>query len=163
MLYNRGKVYRIFNIKNGKSYIGTTCATLNKRFGEHKSRINGKEIYKTPFHKIMFEEGVENFDIELIKGGIDSRKYLDLWEVYYMGLYDSIENGYNSTIGIGNYPIFSEDGKNVKQIDMETGEVLHIFNSYTSAGEYVGVSHSAISQCVNGKVKSCAGYYWEKV
>ena len=35
------------------------------------------------------------------------------------------------------------------------------FNSMTEAAREIGVSSSRISECCNGKTKTCAGYHWQ--
>lgn len=49
----------------------------------------------------------------------------------------------------------------VKQIDLDTGEVLKTFSSATEAGRELGVNYKNICQVATGKRKSCGGFGWQ--
>lgn len=52
--------------------------------------------------------------------------------------------------------------KMVKQIDLETGKVIKIFNSIVDAGKSINIkTHGNISTCCRGKKKSVGGFNWE--
>lgn len=42
-------------------------------------------------------------------------------------------------------------------------ETEQIFNSMKEASEWIGVSYTNISNCCNGKQKTCGGYHWRYV
>lgn len=91
-----GKIYKITNNKNGLVYIGCTTKSLNHRFSEHLYRCF-KTGYKSKLYNSMKKYGQENFTIELIEE-------CDLNIIYetekkYVKLYDSYDNGLNSTFG----------------------------------------------------------------
>lgn len=48
-------------------------------------------------------------------------------------------------------------------LDKDTGEVLKVFASRLEAGEHIGIdhSHTSISACINGHLKTAYGYIWE--
>lgn len=57
-------------------------------------------------------------------------------------------------------------GKNgatpVVQIDLQTDDIIKIYGSQSEAARALGLSRSTgISNCCNGKQKSCAGFRWE--
>jgi len=92
----KGKIYKIINKENGKVYIGCTIYTLKKRFEEHLYRCLKTDI-PTKLYNSMRKYGTENFEIELIEE-------CDLDCIYetekkYIEIYDSYNNGLNSTYG----------------------------------------------------------------
>lgn len=91
-----GKIYKITNQKNGLIYIGCTTKSLSQRFNEHLYRCF-KTGYKSKLYNSMKKYGQENFTIELIEE-------CDLNIIYetekkYVELYNSYDNGLNSTFG----------------------------------------------------------------
>ena len=89
-----GTIYIIKNSINTRIYIGQTINTLDYRLYQHK--YDAKHGSKTKFH-VMKNLGIDNFYIEPIKDNISINE-LDEEENYYIHYYNSIENGYNSTL-----------------------------------------------------------------
>jgi len=92
----KGKIYKITNIKNGLVYIGCTIYPLDKRFKEHLHRCF-KTDYKSKLYNSMKKYGKDNFTIELIEECNLSIIYET--EKKYIEKYDSYNNGLNSTFG----------------------------------------------------------------
>lgn len=96
-----GIIYK-YTAPNGKVYIGQTTNELYRRrmwFGA--GRYTGG---KSKIDRARSKYGAENFSYEvLFKASFPSTetatKELNRLEIYYIGLYDSYKNGYNSTIG----------------------------------------------------------------
>jgi len=63
--YQEGKIYKIVNDVDDEIYVGSTCNTLAKRFGDHKSSITKRPKYK--IYQKMSEMGVNNFRIILVE------------------------------------------------------------------------------------------------
>ena len=88
-----GVVYLIWNMVNGKKYVGQTVQPLKKRFNEHascKKMVIGKAIRKY---------GVENFRYGVIKS-CASKEEMDYWEKYFIvALKTKSPYGYNCTDG----------------------------------------------------------------
>ena len=59
-----------------------------------------KEEHDTKFYRAIRKYGRENFKIEAIDFA-DTQEELDQKEIYYINLYDSVKNGYNSKDSIG--------------------------------------------------------------
>ena len=82
---------------NGKAYIGITCHQdhIIRRFGQ-----NG-EGYKTQrkFYRAIQKYGWNNFSHEILEENITSLDEANKREQYYIQLFDSHKNGYNSTDG----------------------------------------------------------------
>lgn len=92
-----GSIYIIKNTINDKVYIGQTVQSLNDRFKQHKTAsLKGG---KTKLYKAMQEYGTDVFYIELI--GTYDVIQLTQKEIDNIIKYDSIHNGYNSVIPVG--------------------------------------------------------------
>jgi len=63
--YQEGKIYKIVNDVDDEIYMGSTCNTLAKRWGEHKSHMNQKPDRK--IYQKMVELGSEHFRIILVE------------------------------------------------------------------------------------------------
>lgn len=83
---------------NRKVYIGQTSETIEKRFARHIGYQ--KDEHDTKFYRAIRKYGKENFKIEAIDYA-DTQQELDEKEIYYIKLYDSVKNGYNSKDSIG--------------------------------------------------------------
>lgn len=92
-----GIVYIITNSINGKVYIGQTIQSLKDRWYGH-CRINcSKNEADMRIKRAILKYGKENFNIrELERCRVED---LDAREIYYIDLYNSFNNGYNSTKG----------------------------------------------------------------
>jgi group I intron endonuclease len=81
-------IYRIYDKTNGKNYIGQTQRKLSQRIYSHlhdETSHIGNEINK---------KGRMNFDISVLDV-CDTKEEADKAEKYWIGFYDSINNGYN--------------------------------------------------------------------
>lgn len=91
------KIYIIKNTINPKVYIGYTSLSLKKRFQNHCYSVSS-EKGKCKFQRACLKHGIENFYIEQL----DECESLDeaiIKEQYYISVYNSYKEGYNSTIG----------------------------------------------------------------
>lgn len=93
-----GLIYKISNKINGMCYIGKTKNTLQERLRTHFQKHSNCVKLKAAFE----EFGIENFSIEILESNIPFNQ-LDLKEVYYIKLYDSVKNGYNIKEGNKNF------------------------------------------------------------
>ena len=98
MFIRKGSIYIIKNKCNSKVYIGQTIQDVAERFRQHlkPSVIKQRGTYK--IYNAIKKYGKENFYYEILEGNIDSNLLNDR-EMYYIELFDSYENGYNSTRG----------------------------------------------------------------
>lgn len=107
-----GKVYKVL-APNNKVYIGITNYSLDKRKKEH-IRCSLKEssrVYNTKFSKAIRKYGDE-LKWEIIEDNITCSELLKEKERYYVSLYNSYVDGYNSTPGgDGTGKILSEETK----------------------------------------------------
>lgn len=118
-----GSIYRIENILNGKNYIGQTTRDINLRFKEH---ILESKNPKTRLHIAMHRYGIENFKLYLLDKCPISE--LNTKEIYYINMYDSYVEGYNSTKGGGNTKsrLFSLEDSRQEILDLYTEDKYSI-------------------------------------
>ena len=93
-------IYKHTNIINGKCYIGQTCQAMQERSAlGSKYKNNGQK----KFYNAIKKYGWGNFTHEVIEDNIPNLEEALLKESYYIKLYDSFKNGYNSNEGgLGN-------------------------------------------------------------
>lgn len=103
-------IYKITNKKDGKIYIGKTKRTeIQKRWKEHCDEVNlslkNKEYAKrhagSRLYEKMIEEGVENFEISLIIGGLPSEKLLNILEKLYIKKWKTTNRKFGYNVGVG--------------------------------------------------------------
>ncbi len=117
-----GSIYIIRNTVNNKVYIGQIVQTLSNRLKQHKTAsLNGG---KTKLYKAMQEYGADKFYIELI-GTYDIRQ-LTQREIDNIFKFDSIYNGYNSVLPVG-------DVEHTSKLD---DYIEDIINMYLSGSTY---------------------------
>jgi len=90
-------IYKLTNKINGKSYIGQTC-NFKKRMQGHKDRINNEDFLVYELYQDIKKIGFDNFSKEIIEDNL-TKEEAENEERYYIGKYDTYENGYNNTKG----------------------------------------------------------------
>lgn len=91
-----GKIYKLENIQNGKVYIGQTTKSLSERFQGHVSAAKSGSNLK--LSRAIRKYGEENFVIIEIDSA-ETKEELNLKEIYWIDFYDSLNSGYNMTLG----------------------------------------------------------------
>ena len=92
-----GIIYKSTNKMNKKSYIGRTTMPLSRRIRMHiNSSLNGED--NTYFHNAIKKYGQENFAWEII-AKYNSLEELNKAEIEMIGKYNTLENGYNLSLG----------------------------------------------------------------
>lgn len=117
-------VYMATNKINGKEYIGQTVGDIGQRRRSHMcSSLNKKD--GAYFHNAIRKYGPENFDWEILHDGITNIDDLNKMEIYYIGYYDTFNNGYNLTVGgegsVGHRPSKETKEKTSKTMSGENG------------------------------------------
>lgn len=92
-----GYIYKITNLINGTLYIGKTVDTIKERWNQHKSESCKERAKNRPLYRAINKYGIENFTIEVIEE-VDIKE-LSKREIYWIGYYDTYNNGYNATLG----------------------------------------------------------------
>lgn len=90
-----GYIYKIVNDINSKVYVGQTTYTLEDRFKQHLFSARHQAPYK--LYRAMNKYGIEHFHIMLIEECPNDE--LNIKEAYWIGKYNSFNNGYNCTLG----------------------------------------------------------------
>lgn len=144
-------IYLITNLTDGKKYIGQTT-DFHRRKIEHftPSRV---EKSTQLIHQRIKIEGKENFSIEFLEE-VKNKEDLLSREQYY---YDSIKPEYNM-VRPGAYP--KRNGVSCVKIDMNTLEVLEVFDSMQSAADSIGVCAGDISTACSTLSGICKGFRW---
>jgi group I intron endonuclease len=91
-------IYKSTNTITGKSYIGQTIKTLNRRKAEHKWTSSSTNSKSSHFHNTIRKYGWDNFEWSILCE-CDTKEELDGMEYHYIIQYDSYHNGYNLTWG----------------------------------------------------------------
>lgn len=157
-----GIIYRYIS-PSEKSYVGQTIQG-NTRKVQHKYNAHDKSYagYYLPFYCAIRKYGWDSFQYEVLKT-IDldtSEQDLNYWEIYYIGFYDSFNNGYNLTIGgNGLNSITHPSCKKVIQYSLE-GNFINSYFSVAEAARNLGIDSSRIAKCCRLQVKSCGGFQW---
>ena len=102
----KGTIYCVHCISTGKKYIGQTIQKLQYRINDHFCRSSNSQ-YK--FHRAIKKYGKNNF----IYGMIEECDFtiINEREMYWIGVYDTFKNGYNSDTGGMNGRLLSEETK----------------------------------------------------
>lgn len=150
-------IYKITNEINEKVYIGQTAFGIEKRFKEHIKKAQSLAYVHRPLYNAMNKYGIDKFHIELVEDGL-TKEEANRQEKYWIAQYDSFKgDGYNATIG-------GDDGGThsmlVCQIDMNTLEILHTYDSTRDAARTFGKNNAPINRVCLRKSKSVYGFYW---
>lgn len=101
----KGYIYKWENKINNKVYIGQTMNRYGykERWSQHRYQAENS-IHNNKFHNAIRKYGIDNFDKEVLEciemdDKVELKKALDTLEMKYIEKYDSLNNGYNSTLG----------------------------------------------------------------
>lgn len=168
---------------SGKSYIGQTTNEL-KRIQQHKRLAYNQNdrAYNCKFYQAIRKYGWDSFDYKVLLTIIsdneqDLNRQLDEKEIYYIGLYDSYNNGYNMTIGGSalrrefhpsygtrlteehKRKLIDSVSKQVSQYDIN-GNYIATYDSAAKAQVETGCDSSQIIAICRGNAFTSKGYQW---
>lgn len=165
-------VYKITNLINNKSYIGSSIR-VEKRLQQHRNcAFNIKDSrYNYPLYQAFRKYGLENFKFEILKNDFKTIKEMTDYEKEMIIFYNSIKHGYNQTLETDrNNNCIENANKHTKQISQKCAKIdknnniLEQYESYHDAarkngydGEYRA---SSIRQVCKGEVSSLNGNYF---
>lgn len=89
-------IYQIYNIKNGKVYIGKAVDVF-KRKSEHFKCLENNKHYNQHLQKSFNKYGKESFRFQIIEEC--SKSELIEKEIYNIECFNSFHDGYNQTLG----------------------------------------------------------------
>ena len=115
-------IYKITNKINGKIYIGQSN-NIERRFKEHK-RLGEKS--RIPVDLAISKEGKENFSFEVLEEC--QIEQLNEKETYWIQYFNSIEYGYNCSIGGDFQSIGSNNGRSI----LTEQDIIIIRNAYAN-------------------------------
>lgn len=144
------KVYRIWNIFTGESYIGSTTKEIELRLQDHLQK-SAKNV-DNKFHKALENFGSQAFEIELLEE-VETKDELAQKEIHYINAYNTMQNGYNSDRGGG----FK---KTIYQFEFNNPEPIATYDTLEEASGVVNASRKTISNACLGSLKSAKGYLW---
>lgn len=115
-----GIIYRVINKNNGKSYIGQTKFSLEKRWNEHTYAAFELD-FQSRFYVALRKHGKENFE-PIVIAQCSSRNEMNELEVFWIAHYRTFEpeNGYNATMG-GDYVELTPEARE-KLVKLTKGE-----------------------------------------
>ncbi len=121
-------IYKITNIKNGKTYIGQTN-NIKRRFSEHRQNAaHGR----TPLSASMKKNGIESFTFEILEE-CPIEKFNER-EAYWIKEYKSFGQGYNCNPGGDNSQI-GETNTNKKLSNKDVVLIRQAYNNHETQRE----------------------------
>lgn len=84
-------IYRIYNKMTGESYVGQSHVDVYNRCMSHYASAEWPE---SDWHYDLINNP-DNYEYEILKEGVDNQGDLDKLEIYYMGYYHCLDEGYN--------------------------------------------------------------------
>lgn len=105
-------IYKITNTVNQKLYIGQTIRDVDLRFNEHLSDKTSTDYFHTSVRKYVEKYGKDVFTVEVIDTA-SSIEELNEKEIFWIDHYRTFvgfsdSNGYNSSLGGTDNPMFNE-------------------------------------------------------
>lgn len=114
-------VYKITNTLNNKCYVGYTKFSIDKRWNQHIHRSNKRNI-NAKFDNALRKYSIANWNVEVLEEGLTVNQS-KVKEQFYINLFDSYNNGYNSTLGgDGNQGIIMSEESNKKRSNALKGK-----------------------------------------
>lgn len=176
-------IYKHTNKINGKSYIGLTSYTIEKRWKEH---VRDAISYDSPYH---FHRAIRKYPLDIWEHSVVCDSILTFedaknLECHYVDLYDTYNNGYNSTKGGDGtngfspisslseekYELFCKNqsinglkARGSKKYTFYNKELNKKITDYiTAISRELNLDDSSIRKVVAGKLKQTNGWYlWD--
>ena len=116
-------IYKITKISNGKSYIGQSN-DIERRFKEHQQKGVSSRI---PLDIAIQKYGISAFTYEILEEC--SLDKLNERETYWINYYDTINNGYNCSLG-GEQQSIGENNGRSKMTEQEVKEIRKAYANH---------------------------------
>lgn len=149
-------IYGIFNLKNGKKYIGSTT-NFSRRKATHLRLLNANKHHSKHLQYAWNNSSSVDFAFIILEK-IDNLENLFEREQYWIDYYKSYNNkyGYNCS-KIVNQP--EPTKKEIWQFNLD-GTKLNKWNSIKEAADFYNLDSSGISKCSRGKYRYYGGFIW---
>ena len=127
-------IYKLINNKNNKVYVGQSV-NIEQRFKDHINNLRNNNHYAYKLQNFYNQnKNLKSFKITYeILEIVDNKKHLNSREQYYIQLYDSHKNGYNS-IGLNGESVHTKkrerENKRVNKITKNKKEYYKLINKY---------------------------------
>lgn len=132
-------IYKITNDINGKSYIGKTEFSIDKRFKEHCKDAFRERMNQRPLYRAMNKYGIEHFHIELLEE-TDNPEERECFWIEKLGTFGN--NGYNATLG--------GDGKKYIDYNLVVATYKEI-QEINKTAELLGICVDSVSDILHQK------------
>lgn len=159
---NRGRIQLCVDCGKVISRDAKRCVECNKKY--RLLILGGQSQRPAPLElaKLIKENGFEGTGRLFSLSGNAIKKWCFSYGIPHRK--KELINWYNAQIGLkqNDKKKSKQNKKSVKQIDLNTGEVLQIFQSISEAAKFLGKkSSSHIIECCKGKLKQAYGFKWE--
>lgn len=169
-------VYKITNLINQKSYIGSSMR-FEKRWQQHKNDAfnPNNDKYNYPLYQAFRKYGLENFSFNVLKDDFATIEEMQNYEQEMIISFHTLApNGYNQTLNTNSNSIGSENfQKHLNKIKKKCAlvdsneNILEIYESYHAAARAQGWDGDArattIKRICDGKARECDGLIFRKL
>ena len=169
-------VYKITNLINQKSYIGSSIR-VEKRWQQHKNDAfnSNNEKYNYPLYQAFRKYGLENFSFIILKDDFASIEEMQDYEQQMIISFCSLSpNGYNQTLNTNSNNIANENlQKHLNQIRKKCAlvdkdeNILEVYESYHAAARAQGWDGDSrattVQKICEGKVRESDGLIFRKL
>lgn len=191
-------IYMVYHInKENIYYIGSAFRKINKKFSkngcyarwvEHFNSLKNNKHHSKYLQNVVNKYGLEGLRFQIILN-VNDKTIIRNIEKLYIIKYDSVKNGYNSSIET-THPEMSEEARKRSSIRMKknnpmrdptiiakvnnkpknwinrilqfskNGKFLKEWDNIQQASLYYNINNSNINRAVNNNAKSSGGYIW---
>lgn len=158
-------VYGHCNLTNGKWYVGMTSREPKKRWKSGWGYQNNSQMWND-----IMETDWNTDWIHIVFDKFNNKEDALDYESFLMGMFDSIEKGYNASAYGNSHFKPSEESKQKTSKSMgingilqysKTGEFIAEYPSLMEAERNTGCHNQNICKCCKGTRKSCGGFIWK--
>lgn len=126
---------------NGMAYIGQSV-NIERRYKDHRSRINGGRSENSKFHEAAIIDGFDSFSFTVLEECLVEE--LNEKEIYYIGQYNTLfPNGYNTSPG-GSSP-----HTNKLSSFSDVGEIINLLRSTNLTNSEIGMKFGVSDQTIS--------------
>ena len=169
-------VYKITNLINQKSYIGSSMR-VEKRWQQHKNDAfnPNNERYNYPLYQAFRKYGLENFSFVILKDDFTTAEEMQNYEQRMIISFCTLSpNGYNQTLNTNSNNIANENlQKHLNQVKKKCAlvdkneNILETYESYHAAARAQGWDGDSrattVQRICEGKIRESDGLIFRKL